>query len=156
MTNNSLVQKERNTEELIPLLKDHYGELTRDQIIHNIQYENWKLLEGRGGTPCIQKPDGRMAKGSPAPAAIGISSYANTVTELRALLMDRVVAESSFDEFFDALMVKIKSGDVRAMVLFRDSFLGRPADVSPNATAADDTVKSLMMEMALATRYRDA
>ena len=97
-----------------------------------------------------------MAKGSPAPAAIGISSYSNTVTELRALLMDRVVAESSFDEFFDSLMTKIRGGDVRAMTLFRDTFLGRPADVSPTATAADDSVKSLMMEMALATRYRDA
>ena len=56
MTNNPLVQKERNTEELIQLLKDQYGELTKDQIIHNIRYEGWKLLEGRGGPVDSQGP----------------------------------------------------------------------------------------------------
>ena len=155
MKDNQL-QRERNTEELIPLLKDSYGELSKNEIIQKIRNEDWKLLEGRGGTPSIQKPDGRMVPGSPAPVALGFNSYSNTVVELRALLMDRVVSESSFDEFFDALMTKIRGGDVRAMVLFRDSFLGRPPDVSPNATANDSLTKSLMMEMALATRYRDA
>ena len=78
-------------------------------------------------------------------------SFADSVTEIRSNLMSTVLEGNFYDIWFKHLMSQVIKGDARALVVFRDTFLGRPAEVNALAQVNANSVQ-MMFANALAPR----
>ena len=146
--NNDLVDYSR----FYPRLKDEYVSpiederkppITKETVIAEVEAGNWTLGEGRGPGVCVRVQNGRILYGSPPPAAMDNYSYADAVTEIRSKLMSTVMQGNFYDVWFQHLMKQVQKGDARALVVFRDTFLGRPTEVSALATVNANKVQMM-------------
>tara|TARA_Y100000593_G_scaffold86246_2_gene164607 strand:+ start:3719 stop:4207 length:489 start_codon:yes stop_codon:yes gene_type:complete len=149
-----MYQLEAN-EDYYERLRDGYGdydeetesyEWPKERVVSLVENGIWTLSEGRGGMVTVRDDSGRIVKGSPAPLSLNHSSYSDVVREIRGILATTVLENRSYDVFFVQLMKSIQKGDVRAMKLFAEIFLGRPPEISASLNMTKSQIDIMFQE----------